>query len=367
MPTSWRRGMFARIIIAILLAVALPLRAHDPGLSTLQIKLHRDRTEATLTLATRDAATLLDSFHGGNNTSSSAGRAAIESALMKLADTALQLSLDSRRADLGEPVVNVDDADNASIHFTLPQSSKQQLTVRSGWLSRLPGGHRQFLTIQSGDGAPLAERLLSARADSATVEVAPVAANSTASVSFLDFLALGMKHILIGYDHLLFLFSLLLVSRSYFATFKVITTFTVAHSITLVLATLDLISLPSAIVEPLIAASIVYVSVENFVRREMPASRLWLVFSFGLIHGLGFASVLRELGIATGANGVVVPLVSFNLGVELGQLLVALPLLPLLQRAGKTPAFDQRWIPACSAAAALAGGFWLVDRLLRLT
>jgi hypothetical protein len=153
------------------------------------------------------------------------------------------------------------------------------------------------------------------------------------------------------------------VARSLLTTLKVITAFTVAHSITLALAAFNVVCVPASIVEPIIAASLIYVGIENFVRGEMPRGRGLLTFAFGLIHGLGFASVLRDLGVGSTAGEVAVPLLSFNLGVELGQLLIAAALLPLIWKFSDRPSFAQRWLPACSAVVALAGGFWLVRRV----
>jgi hydrogenase/urease accessory protein HupE len=186
---------------------------------------------------------------------------------------------------------------------------------------------------------------------------------TTAAISALDFLLLGVKHILTGYDHLLFLFSLLLVTRSIASALKIITAFTVAHSITLALAALNLVRVPASIVEPIIAASILYVGIENLVRGEMPKGRTLLTFAFGLIHGLGFASALREAGLGAGHTGIIGPLVSFNLGVELGQVLLAAIALPLLWKVSVHPLLARRWIPVCSVLVALAGGCWLVQRL----
>lgn len=110
--------------------------------------------------------------------------------------------------------------------------------------------------------------------------------------SFANFLSLGVRHILTGYDHLLFLFGLLLVAGGFFSALNIITSFTIAHSITLAVATLRVVQIPSRIVEPLIDASIVVVGVENLMRGEIPKSRRLLTFGFGLIHGFGFASAL---------------------------------------------------------------------------
>jgi hypothetical protein len=148
-----------------------------------------------------------------------------------------------------------------------------------------------------------------------------------------DFLLLGIEHIFTGYDHLAFLFGLLLVAgldrlrAGLRYVLGVVTAFTVAHSLTLISAGLGWLRLPSHVVEPAIALSIAYVAVENLVV-ERPRSRWLLTFGFGLVHGFGFASVLRDVGLPP--RGLVLSLLSFNLGVELGQLAVVLMVAPAL-------------------------------------
>jgi hydrogenase/urease accessory protein HupE len=182
--------------------------------------------------------------------------------------------------------------------------------------------------------------------------------------SFADFLLMGVKHIWTGYDHLLFLFGLLIVTRNFGSAVKIITCFTIAHSITLAVATLSLVQISSRVVEPLIAASIVYVGIENLLRGDDPKGRWLLTFAFGLIHGFGFASVLRELGVGANGSGIAVPLVSFNLGVELGQVVVAGLALPVIWKLRARPLFVRRWVPVCSVLVALLGGYWFVQRVL---
>jgi hydrogenase/urease accessory protein HupE len=172
-----------------------------------------------------------------------------------------------------------------------------------------------------------------------------------------------VKHILTGYDHLLFLFGLLLVAGGFFSSLGIITSFTIAHSITLAVATLQLVQIPSRIVEPLIAASIVFVGIENLLRGDIPKARRMVPFGFGLIHGFGFASALREAGIRSGTGGIVLPLFSFNLGVELGQIMVAALALPIIWKLRENPMFIVRWAPACSTAVVLLGSFWFVQRV----
>jgi hydrogenase/urease accessory protein HupE len=210
--------------------------------------------------------------------------------------------------------------------------------------------------------------MLSAKENSLQIELPAITASTVASNkshSFFAFLKLGIEHILTGYDHLLFLFGLMVVCRDLRSIFTVVTCFTIAHSITLALATLDIVRLPGRIVEPMIAASIAYVGIENLIRGEAPRWRGLITFSFGLVHGLGFADALREFGIGAGGFGIVLPLVGFNVGVEVGQLSVAGVVLPILWQLRKNPPFVRQWVPVCSVFVALAGSYWMVERIIQ--
>ncbi len=186
--------------------------------------------------------------------------------------------------------------------------------------------------------------------------------------SALLYLRLGVGHILTGADHLAFLTALLLSvamrpGRVVRGAAGIVSAFTVAHSITLALQVLRPGLVPTRWVEPAIAFSVAFVAIENLLSRP-PRGRLALVFAFGLIHGLGFASALREIGLPR--RGLVLALVSFNLGVELGQLLVVGLALPIfVSAARRAPARFERWgLRAGSAAIALLGLGWLVTRLV---
>ena len=144
----------------------------------------------------------------------------------------------------------------------------------------------------------------------------------------------------------------------------VITCFTLAHSITLALAALGLVTMSPALVEPLIAASIVFVGVENLLRGGEPKGRWLLTFAFGLIHGFGFSGALREAGLGSSGSALAIPLFSFNLGVEIGQLAVITVILPVLLKTRDRPAFVRFVRPAISAFVALAGAWWLLQRTL---
>jgi len=142
----------------------------------------------------------------------------------------------------------------------------------------------------------------------------------------------------------------------------VITCFTLAHSVTLALAALNVVNISARIVEPLIAISIIVVCIENFFRKDAATDRLWLAAGFGLIHGFGFASALRETGLGQTAGSIALPLFSFNLGVEAGQLAVATVVLPMLFLIRPWRPFARFGVPAVLMAVILVSGYWLVER-----
>ena len=183
--------------------------------------------------------------------------------------------------------------------------------------------------------------------------------------SFGAFVRLGIEHIFTGYDHLFFLLGLLLVCTRWPSLLAIITCFTIGHSLTLALATLGYVNLPARLTEPTIAATIFFVGAQNCWRRgEEPEGRWLLTLVFGLAHGFGFANVLRELGVGAHGHSIALPLLGFNLGVEIGQLALAAVALPLLWWLHKKPVFNRRWVPALSAVVALAGLYWFVERTL---
>ncbi len=177
------------------------------------------------------------------------------------------------------------------------------------------------------------------------------------------FIWLGFTHILPeGTDHILFVLGLFFFSVMLRPLLLQVTAFTVAHSITLGLSLLGVFSLPSRVVEPLIAFSIMVVAVENIFFRKMRPSRFLIVFGFGLIHGLGFAGVLKGLGLPEGQFFQV--LISFNVGVELGQLTVIAAAFALTAWMRKKPWYHQRVVIPVSALIAAVGLFWFIQRIL---
>jgi hydrogenase/urease accessory protein HupE len=361
------RAVRGAILAALFLL--LPLQdaaAHDPGLSSLTIRPGTTSLEATLTLAVKDAAQLaeLDENHDGTVTQVEFGRSQwqLEAAVAR----EVVIAADGKVAKAKSICSRLDEKNNVEVRLDFDGVVFSSLEIQSKLIASLALGHRQYLQVQNSAGETVFERLLSAAADHAAMQMPHTSWSNTAveSVrSFANFLSLGVRHILTGYDHLLFLFGLLVVARGFFSALSIITSFTIAHSITLAVATLHLVQIPSRIVEPLIAASIVFVGIENLLRGEIPKSRRLVTFGFGLIHGFGFASALREADIGSGTRGIVLPLFSFNLGVELGQIMVAAVALPIIWKLRENPMFIARWAPACSAAVVLLGSFWLVERV----
>jgi hydrogenase/urease accessory protein HupE len=176
------------------------------------------------------------------------------------------------------------------------------------------------------------------------------------------FLTLGVEHILTGYDHLVFLAGLILAACTLRELLVALTAFTTAHSVSLALVVAGGVHAPPSVVEPLIAASIAWVGVENLLRPRH-SSRWWIVFGFGLVHGFGFAGALMELGLGSSARDVAVALLSFNGGVEVGQLAVAAALLPFVWLMRSRPVWRATLVPLCSMMIVVAGGYWLVERL----
>jgi hypothetical protein len=351
--------------------VCVPAFAHDPGFSTATLRLDTNRLEAVLVFSIIDTKELvdLDKNQDGKLSKEELDQGAAE--LQTMAPGALDVKFDGQLVKPTEFRCHFDASDNATVYLSFPVQSFSNLVVRSKWLAMLQPGHKQYLTIQNPDGQELADpRLLSANSDSVTIQMdltEPKPPSETKKTPFAEFLRMGVRHIWTGYDHLLFLFGLLIVTRNFKSSITIITCFTIAHSISLAAATLNVVPVSdhfsARIVEPAIAASIVYVGIENLIRGGAPKWRWLLTFAFGLIHGLGFASALKERGVGSNGGSIIMPLVSFNLGVEFGQIAIAAVALPLIWKLRSNPMFVARWVPACSVLVALLGAFWFVQRV----
>ncbi len=240
-----------------------------------------------------------------------------------------------------------------------------QVRAQVNFFGELTTQHRALIKLRWDDQLTQITRMGPSELVFTKGEVQP----SSWSVA-VEFLRWGIHHIFIGYDHIAFLIALLLAVGRAAQLFKIVTAFTAAHTITLLLSAFDLLHIPEALTESLIAASIVYVAVENLIRRGAGGERRWrLTFAFGLVHGLGFAGVLRER-LHELPGSIVGPIVSFNLGVEVGQLVIvglAYPLLVAVLRADSDAgraARRRQVLTYGSVPILILGLIWLGSRIM---
>jgi len=237
------------------------------------------------------------------------------------------------------------------------------------WYSGIDANHSNYATIDVG-GQTIQQVLgsqnsiIQIHGPSAAIAADQGNANTNASSSWAETLGtytwMGMKHIWSGIDHMLFVFGLLLVSyRNPRNIIALISAFTVGHCITLVLSSLEIAYLSPKIVEPLIALSILYIAVENIWRKQ-ESKRVFVTLLFGLVHGFGFAEVLR----GTLSGNMALPLFSFNLGVEIGQLAVVAVCIPLLKFATSRIPSKIHWTHFASGLIGCFGLFWFIERIV---
>jgi hydrogenase/urease accessory protein HupE len=243
--------------------------------------------------------------------------------------------------------------------FRLRGSMPRDAT-RLRWLYGLVGD-RYPLEIRQPDGSSAIE-WIDGTNWSEVIDLSHSFTRPTRTEIVREYLWLGYTHILPkGLDHILFVIGLFLLSPRLKTLVLQVTAFTIAHSITLGLSMYGIVSLPSRVVEPLIALSIAYVAIENLLTRELKPWRVALVFMFGLLHGLGFAGVLRELGLPRAE--FLTALLTFNAGVELGQLTIIAGAWLLVGAFMQRPWYRKAIVVPASCGIALIGLYWTVSRL----
>jgi hypothetical protein len=258
--------------------------------------------------------------------------------------------------DVGE------DGFGVSLSFACP-ARPHVLGVEMRVLRELPRGHRHALRISAGPSS--VEKMMSAEDRFASLEVAGAEEwrppRGTAFLSaWFGALRMGAMHILTGWDHLMFLAALLMGARKWRSVVAAASAFTVAHSITLALAALDIWTPSPRFIEPAIAASIAFVAFEN-AAYPRPAPRWGAAFFFGLVHGFGFAGALRALGLDRARR--IPTLLGFNLGVELGQIAVVAAAMPLVAWLSRRHAFETWWLRGLSVAMGVTGVVLCVARI----
>ena len=359
--TRHRPGPLAFVVLGWLVISGGELLAHDPGLSSLDVSVTPNAISLSLSIAASDVVLIAPSGDPRPQ-------------LRALAREAIRLSIDGETlSPLADEVLIKDGA--AYIHLSFEgrpegrhygspsernpserspserspserspserspfersqsQSQSRRLVIASDVPRRVSRGHREMMIVRLDDRV-IVETLLDAGSDPVAIDLDGLSPSAGRTARY--FLELGVRHILSGYDHLLFLAGLILAARTVRDVLVALTAFTAAHSLSLALVVIGGIHAPASLVEPLIAASIVWVGLENLVRGGS-RSRWPLVFGFGLIHGFGFAGALMELGLAQSASETVVGLLSFNMGVEAGQLAVAAFVVPFVWLTRRRP------------------------------
>lgn len=334
------------LFLTVLVATIEPAKAHDPGLSATTLR----PTSSGLELTFQTARETLPQSLLNLDAEMTLGQFQLLADGVPLSGTPLPFSVDQERASF-------------RIRYDIPPqppSRPLDLALSMPLLGRFPYGHKSLLRIEGTDGAVVQTKWLSEGHDPVSILLDRRAATSSVPL----FLWLGIEHILIGFDHLLFLFVLVLGCRRVKDILKILTVFTVSHSLTLAASAFGWVSVPGSLVEPIIAASIVYMAGLALLGEKGESQRLLLTFAFGLVHGLGFSGVLKELLGPFGAEGLVAALLSFNVGVEVGQVTLALFVLPILRALQRLTAFERFGLPIATTAVLLVGSYWLVERTL---
>jgi len=349
MRRQWLTVLLAAI--AALLTAHLPARTHVTVTGLAQITIADARIHYELSLALPElpqisVATITAAARGDHDTAE---------ALAQRLKRSVSLALAGQPCRPGRVRILGGDASRARLEMELTcDKAVGTLRLREDWGGFFGDHYQTLLTIRSPNGSK--EFALGEGVKEASLDI-----TQPLATGWLDFVWLGIEHILTGYDHLLFLVALLATARGFWGIVKIVTAFTLAHSVTLTLASLGLVAVPSRVIEPMIAASIVWVALENIFAADPIRRRALISFAFGLVHGFGFASALQELNLTSSA--IARGLVGFNLGVELGQLAFVAAFFPIL--VWLLAPHRYRLSPSVvSAAVAAFGAYWFVERLL---
>lgn len=340
-------------------ALVTPLSAfaHPVPFSYLDLRLRADAIEGELVVHVTDVGHDLE-IEPEERLLDAAEAARQSHALAGLLSSRLSITLDGRAiAPQWSAAEVVAPRRSLKLRFRLPIEGAPGRVVVQAELFPYDPGHRTFLNVYEQDS--LAQAILDR--DRPRFDYYAGSAQGRFAV-VRRFLPAGVEHILIGPDHLLFLIGLLLPGGTIRRLALIVTAFTIAHTLTLSLAALNVVNPPARVIEPAIALSIVYVGADNLLRRGGRDTRAWIAFAFGFVHGFGFAYVLREMDLPARALGW--SLFSFNLGVEIGQLLVvvgaASALASLRSWSGRA---GQRLSVFGSVAVMGAGIFWYIQRV----
>jgi hydrogenase/urease accessory protein HupE len=365
LPLRGYRLLWGFLLLALILS-ALPAQAHPLPLSYVDLRLDREGLEASVEAPAVDLAHDLPPLSAKALLSPDTLQAH-QQEIVALLTSRLTLSASGKTLSPSvEGIAPVLDQKDVRLRLRYVWSEPPARLHIQCQLFPYDPSHQTYVDIYEGQA--LKREVIF---DSRTPQQDYVLGSHQSVASVVrQFLIQGVYHIFTGPDHILFIIGLLLLGGTLKQLLKIVTAFTVVHSVTLCLSALNILSPPARIIEPTIALSIVFVGVHSIVMRKkhpgeksLPDARLLFAFGFGFIHGFGFANALRELELPRQA--LVAALFAFNLGVECGQACIVVtvaPLLALLHRQNNRIA--RRFVTAGSLAVIAAGGFWFVQRVL---
>lgn len=366
------------VCLALLAVLSLPARAHKPSDSYLSLRAGPSQLVGRWDIAVRDLDAALDLDRDRDERISWGELRALHEQINQYASSRLSIAREQQcRLQIGDHQI---DHHSDGAYLVLPLSAhcagQGALAIDYRALFDIDAQHRALVKLDRAEqGAPTQTAVLSAERPQWLVE--PGSAGW--SWTFGGYVRDGVVHILIGYDHVLFLVALLLPAvlvrdgrhwrpacdfgTALRAVVGIVTAFTLAHSVTLGLATLGWVQIPSRLTESVIAASVLLTALDNLVP-FLPRRRWLVALAFGLIHGFGFASVLADLQLPRSA--LALSLLGFNLGVELGQLAIVAVLLPLAYVTRRSRTYRRGVLGAGSVLIAALATAWLTERSLDL-
>lgn len=346
------------IAVFLTFAVAAPASAHPVPFSYLDVEVQDAAIEGRIRAHLVDLAPVLG-LADPRDLLDPAVRAAHRARIERYLASRLAIEEDGfRRAEWGEIAV-VDESEALQLEFRIPGPPPGALLIDTALFPADPN-HQTFVNVYE-EGELRQQFIFAASTEPQTFYRGTTAGALAVMATFIP---AGIEHIAIGADHVLFLIGLLLLGGSLRKLALIVTAFTIGHSITLSLAALDIVTPPAWLIEPTIALSIVVVGVDNLLQRKEKGRdlRAWVALFFGLVHGFGFANVLREFGLPQEALGW--SLFSFNVGVELGQLAIVLVVasaLALVRR--RWPKTDKGIVIGGSTVVIAAGAYWFGQRV----
>lgn len=363
-----RCGRFLTVAIGLFLLLCGRAYGHDPFEVTTGIRIEPSELEIEVTMLADNALLIANEGRQINRPLEQEAEADQQAVMKSAAAGLFHIEIDNTVLHPEQVQFHVSDENDAVFLLRYPRRDTGMLKVDAIHLKTLGEGYTSALSItQQGKALADGFRVLHSADTVAIVQIDSLApgypqSNSGSALSaFKEFFVLGFEHILEGLDHLLFLAGVLIVCKNAKETLVLVTSFTLAHSFTLFLTALNAVTLPAIVVEPLIAASIIYIGMENALLSRDMRRRYVLTFVFGLIHGLGFSAALQSMNVAQNSQ-FIVEIASFNLGVEAVQVILALALLPAIGWLRRT-VFYQSVVTAVSLAISAAGLFWFVRAL----